>query len=152
MRINELSTIDTLQNGDSLPLFDLSNGDTRKTSLSSLKSWLQENLSIQGTLEFSNQYSSPSSTDFSVQVTDGSQSIWLVLTPTAGFGAGTIVLPTVGNCINNQEILVNCTQSISTLTIDGNGATVTGEPSSISANGYFRLKFDSISNTWYRVG
>lgn len=98
------------------------------------------------------QYSAPSATGFSVQVTDGSDSIWLILTPTAGFAAGTIVLPALANCVDKQEVLVNCTQAVTTLTVSGNGATVTGAPTTLAANAFFRLRFDDVANVWYRVG
>lgn len=98
------------------------------------------------------QYSAPSATGFSVSITDGSDSIRLILTPVAGYAAGTIVLPAVGNAIDGQEVLVNCTQVVTTLTISGNGATVTGAPTTLAANAYFRLRFDAVTDTWYRVG
>lgn len=98
------------------------------------------------------QYEAPSATGFSVQITDGSDSIWLRLTPTAGFAAGTIVMPASSNAIENQEVLINCTQIVTTLTMDGNGATVTGAPTTLAAaNAFFTLKFDSVTTTWYRV-
>jgi hypothetical protein len=62
------------------------------------------------------------------------------------------VLPLLANCVDKQEILVNCTQAITTLTVNGNGATVTGAPTTLSANGFFRLRFDGLANVWYRVG
>lgn len=98
------------------------------------------------------QYAAPSATGFSVSITDGPDSVWLILTPVAGYAAGTIVLPAVGNCLDHQEVLVNCTQSVTTLTIDDNGATVTGAPTTLAANAYFRLRFDAVTDTWYRVG
>jgi hypothetical protein len=47
---------------------------------------------------------------------------------------------------------VNCTQSVGTLTINGNGGNVIGAPSSLAANGFFLLKFEPILKNWYRVG
>jgi hypothetical protein len=106
-----------------------------------------------GQPQFTTQYAAPSSTGFSVQVTDGDDNIHLILTPTAGFAAGTIVLPAFSNAVDKQEVLVNCTQQITTLTINGNGAlAVTGEPLSMGADDFFRLKYDLPSNTWYRIG
>jgi hypothetical protein len=98
------------------------------------------------------QYAAPSATGFSVAITDSSASIWLVLTPTAGFAAGTLVLPAVAKCIDKQEILVNSTQSITTLTITANGSTVTGAPATMAANAFFTLRFEAVTDTWYRVG
>ena len=98
------------------------------------------------------QYSAPSATGFSVTVAEPSKSSWLVLTPAAGYAAGTIVLPPVAGVIEGQELLVNCTQSVATLTINGNGGNVIGAPASLAANGFFTLKFEPILKNWYRVG
>jgi hypothetical protein len=76
----------------------------------------------------------------------------LILLPTGAFAAGTLVLPLLANCVDKQEVLVNCTQAVSSLTINGNGATVTGAPTSLSTNGFFRLRFDGLAKVWYRVG
>jgi hypothetical protein len=98
------------------------------------------------------QYSSPSSTGFSVQVNNASSSLFLLLTPTGAFAAGTLVLPVQANCIARQEILVFCAQAVTTLTINGNGSTVLGAPTTLAANGFFRLRFDNVNKIWYRVG
>ena len=77
----------------------------------------------------------------------------MILTPLAGYATGTIVLPAVGNIVDKQEVIVNTTQAVTTLTVDGNGAVaVTGEPSGLAANDFFRLKYDLTVQTWYRVG
>ena len=98
------------------------------------------------------QYAAPVATGFTVAITDSSASVWLVLTPAAGYAAGTITMPAVANCVENQEVLVNCTQSVATLTVAGNGGTVIGAPASLSANGFFRLRFEPVLKIWYRVG
>lgn len=151
--INRLTAVDALQAGDSVPLYDTSNGDARKASISVLLAFMQANLDFSPADLYTTQYSAPSATGFSVSITDGDDSIHLILTPTAGFAAGTIVLPSVASAVNKQEVLVNCTQAVTTLTIDGNGATaVTGEPTTLAANDFFRLKYDAPTSTWYRVG
>jgi hypothetical protein len=59
----------------------------------------------------------------------------------------------VATVVDKQEVLVNCTQQVTALTVNGNGAVaVTGEPASLGADDYFRLKYDAIMRTWYRVG
>lgn len=98
------------------------------------------------------QYFAPSATGWSVPVDSESTSVWLIITPTAGFAAGTITLPAVANAVEGQEILVNCTQSVAALTISGNGGNVIGAPASLAANGFFLLKFEPILKNWYRVG
>lgn len=147
--INQLSSVDSVVAGDQVPIYAPNQGDARKASMSTIRTFMQEGLVTSG---FVSQYAAPSATGFSVQITDGSDNIWLILTPVAGYAAGTIVLPALTNCVDGQELLVNCTQSVGTLTVSGNGATVTGAPTSLAANGFFRLKFDDVANVWYRVG
>ncbi len=97
------------------------------------------------------EYASPSSTGFTVNINDSYESVWLILQPTGTLAAGTIKLPSSGNVIDNQQVIVNSTNEVTTLTIDGNGSTVTGEPSTIAANGYFTLRYNSTLTSWYRV-
>lgn len=152
--INQLSSLDTLASGDQFPVYDQSNGDARKTALSVLLQYMQDNLTFpSGMPAFTTQYAAPSSSGFNVQITNGDDNIHLILTPTAGYAAGTITLPAVGNVVDKQMVMVNCTQQVTTLTINGNGAVaVTGEPSSLAADDYFTLKYDATMQTWYRVG
>lgn len=147
--INQLSQIDQLTLADLLVVYDSSNSDARKASITQLNDLLQENLDVQD--DKLTQYSAPSSTGFTVNV-QAEGSTWLVLTPTGAFAAGTIVLPPVSGVQDRQELLVNCTQAVTTLTVSGNGATVTGAPTTLSANAFFRLRFDQPSSVWYRVG
>jgi len=108
---------------------------------------------ITQSLSYTTQYASPAASAFSVSINELATNVHLILTPTAGFAAGTIVLPAVANCFDKMVILVNCTQQITALTIDGNCATaVTGEPTSMGADDFFTLKFDLTTTTWYRVG
>jgi hypothetical protein len=149
-QINQLSAVDQVQSGDQIPIYSSANGDARKASLALLKTFFQEGLTSSD--DKITQYSAPSATGFSVQIDNSSNSTWLVLTPTASFAAGTLVLPSNSNCVDRQEILVNCTQAVTTLTINGNGSTVTGAPTTLAANAFFRLRFDAVTETWYRVG
>ena len=150
--INELSAMDSLSGGDQLAVYDASNGDARKSSLTLLKEWLEDNLSLTNAGQPNTQYASPSATAFSVQITDADDSIHLILTPTGTFADGTIVLPAVASAVDKQTVLVNSTQIVTTLVVDGNGAVaVTGEPATLAANDFFTLKYDALTQTWYRV-
>lgn len=150
-RFNQLTRTDTVSAGDILAVFVQNDGDPRGAAISVLQEYLQENLNFQ-TEEFTTQYASPSSTGFSVSILDSSANVHLILTPTAGFADGTIVLPLRTNLVDKQEFLLNCTQAVTTLTINGNGATVTGAPTTLAADAFFRLKYDLNSNVWFRVG
>jgi len=148
--INQLSAVDQVVSSDQIPIYSSEQGDARKASLAVIAAFVQSLITASD--DKLTQYAAPSATGFSVQVNNDSDSVWLVLTPTGAFAAGTLILPALASCVDRQEILVNCTQTITTLTINGNGSTVTGAPTTLAANGYFRLRFDAVTKTWYRVG
>lgn len=152
MAINNLSSTDEVAAGDQVPIYSAAAGGDRKVPLSVLIACIQSLLTAATTEE--TQYASPNATGFSVTIaptTDGN-SVFLLLTPLAGYAAGTIVLPALAECIDGQELIVTCTQIVTALTVDGNGATVNGAPTGLTANGFFRLRFDGVNASWYRVG
>lgn len=135
-----------LADADLITIYDDSAAAVRSLTAALLADYTQKKY-------FSMQYASPSASGFSVAITNSAANTHLILTPTAGFAAGTIVLPAIANVVDKQEILVNCTQQVVSLTVDGNGAgAVTGEPSSLGADDFFRLKYDATTDAWYRVG
>lgn len=99
------------------------------------------------------EYSAPQSTGFSATIatTDGSN-VWLVLTPAAGYANGIINLPSALNSVTSQEVKVNCTKAVTTLDVVSSGSSVVGHPTTLSANGYFTMKYEPVLKTWYRVG
>lgn len=155
--INQLTAVSTVQAGDLLPVFSTSNGDARKAAISVLQRYMQQNLTLTDPGAFAayqTQYAAPAATGFSIQVSDNDDNTHLILTPVAGYAAGTIVLPLSSNLIDKQEFLFNATQDVTALTINGNGAMLFGiaSPLGVTAGDYFRLKYDLPGNTWYRVG
>lgn len=140
----------SVEDGDQLPFFSTSNGSSRRVAASALKAYCQEGVTAND--DKLTQYSSPSATGFSVQVNNASNSVFLLLTPAGTLATGTIVLPLQANCIDRQEILTHSTQTITTLTINGNGSALSGAPTTITAGGFFRLRFDNVNKIWYRVG
>jgi len=133
---------------DSLPFYSASAGADRRTSLSQLAEVMQSLLSVAGPVQ---QFYAPSATGFSVTIAPATAGewVWLILTPVAGYAAGTIVMPAAP--VDGQEVVVNTTQSVTTLTVSGNGATVTGAPSTLAANAFFRMKYCAVLSTWYRI-
>jgi hypothetical protein len=148
--INQLSAVDSVVSSDQVPIYSSGQGDARKASMSVIKSFVLAGATTSD--DKISQYAAPSATGFTVTVNNSSDSVWLILTPLAGYAAGTLVLPAVANCVDRQEILFNTTQAVTTLTINANGATVIGAPTTLAANAFFRLRFDDVLNTWYRVG
>jgi hypothetical protein len=150
--INNLTALDTLSTGDLIPVWSGGNGDTRRISLATLAAYLQTLLQAAG--DYITQYAAPSATGFNVAVSPptAGANTFLLLTPAAGYAAGTITLPAQASCVDGQELLCTCTQSVTTLTIAGNGSTLNGAPTTIAANGFFNLRFDGVFKAWYRVG
>jgi hypothetical protein len=142
--IYQLSGAEIIEDGDQFVIFSLTNGDTRKVSTAVLLAYINEKV-VPGSLE--TQYAAPSATGFSVTV---SANTHLLLTPVAGYAAGTIILP--AGPTDRDEFLCNSTQAVTTLTINGNGKGVVGGPATLAANAFFRLKYDGVVGNWYRIG
>ena len=148
--INQLSAINSVSSGDLIPVYSSTNGDARKASMSVISDYVASQITASD--DMITQYAGPNATGFSVQVVNDALSIWLILTPLAAYAAGTLILPSVSNCADRQRILVNSTQAVTALTVNGNGSTVVGAPTTLAANAFFRLRFDRVMLTWYRVG
>jgi len=133
---------------DLMAVWDSVNSTTRNTSLSSLLTLIQANLTSS---KAAVQYEAPNATGFSLIVnsTDGTDR-HLLIVPAAGYDAGTIVLPSTG-LVDKQTVLVTCTQAVTTLTITS-AKTLYGEPAALSADDFFTLKYDITFDSWYRVG
>lgn len=153
---NQLTRASDVSAGDLVIFFSTDNGDTRAAAMSVLLAYMQANLTFASNfVDYITQYSAPAATGFNVTITDGADddtNVHLILTPLAGYAAGTVTLPLSTSVVDKQEVLVNCTQAVTTLTVAGNGATVTGAPTTLAANAFFRLKYDAVLSTWYRVG
>lgn len=150
--MGNLSQASDVAAGDWLVLWKTSQGDYRGVSLTDFLTYLATAFHV-GRPEALTQYAAPSATGFSVSITVGDDDVHLILTPAAGYAAGTIVLPPVAGLRDKQEVTVNCTQAVTTLTVNGNGAVaVTGAPTTLAANAYFKMCYDALTSTWYRIG
>ena len=151
--INQLSAASAVVAADLVPIYSSTNGDARKASMSVIAAYIQTLLTAAGSEQ--TQYFSPNASAFAVTVspTTIGGGVYLLMTPTAGFAAGTITLPPKADCKDGQQVLVSCTQAVTALTVSGNGATaVNGAPTALTANAFFRLRYDAISASWFRVG
>ena len=144
--INQLNAVDSPGNGDLIALYVQQSGDVRKISVYNLAQYVLGLLTASDKVK---QYSAPTTTGFSVTISD--KNTWLILTPTGTLAAGTIVLPDASLLNDGSELLCNSTQTVTTLTINANGSSAVGMPTTIAAGGFFRLKFDKATSTWYRV-
>jgi len=154
-QINKLSAVDEVTGSDLLAIWQSANSDTRKASINQLLTFMQANITFPaaGKAEYTKQYNAPNATGFNVQVTDTGDNTWLILTPDAGYAAGTITLPALANLADDQEILIFTTQQVTTLTIALNGASaIKGEPNALGADDHLKLKYDALNKIWYRIG
>ena len=151
IQINQL-TATTPGASQSLPVYDPAKGDSRRFSLADLLTWIQANTAA-GVQEPNTQYSAPVDGG-TILVDDNDEDTHLIITPAAALVIGlTITLPAMGNLRDKQRLIVNCTQDVAALAINGNGATVgTGAPIALLADDYFTLKYDATLNVWYRIG
>lgn len=151
--IPQLSATDQLTAGDLLPVYVQANGDARKASMTRVLDFVQSNLVFPaaGIEQFVVQYATPNASGFSVSLQANDNNQWLILSPTGPFAAGTIVFPAPAVLVDGQEIIISCTQTVTTLTLNGNGATVFGAVPTITSYAAFRYKYNALVNGWYRL-
>jgi hypothetical protein len=149
--INQLSAVDSVTGGDQVLIYSSGNGDARKASMTTLATFFTEQVTPPP--DTMTQYAAPNASGFSVTIAPAvpGNSVWLLLTPTGAFAAGTVVLPALASAVHGQEVEVTSTTAITALTVSGNGATVNGAPTTMAANAFFRLRFDGVFNAWFRI-
>jgi hypothetical protein len=145
--INQLTAVDTVTASDLIPIWSSTDGDARKTSAYTLKTYLTGGVSVNDGLV--TQTASPAATAFNISVTVAGT--WLIITPVAVYATGTITLPFFGDVEGGQIVQVNCSQAVTALTVNGNGASVIGAPTTLTANSFFTLRYRADTLAWYRV-
>lgn len=147
--INSLNSLDSISDSDNFVVYSTKNADARKISAFNLSEYLQSKItSIDDKIT---QYYAPSTFGFNFQIVDSTESVWAIMTPSGDLSSGTITLPNSLKCKDKQEILIICTKAITSLIVDGNGSSVIGAPTSLTANQSFRLRFDGVTKTWYNI-
>lgn len=146
--INQLSAVTSVVASDLLPLYSSANGDARKASMSVVLDFIEANF---GSPEFTTIINAPTSSGFNILLAAATSNLWLIINPTGPFAAGTITLPPVASCYDGQQIIVTSSQSITTLTLAGNGATLVGAPAALGIGGFFALRFNKLQGAWYCV-
>ena len=142
---------DNPTSADQCLIWDSENSDWRLTTLSDVFSLFNESF-LNVILEPDSQYAAPAVTGFDVQINANNRDTHLILTPASTLAEGTITLPTPANLRDKQLLICNCTQQVTALTIEGNGAAaVNGGPTALGADDFFTLKYDATLNTWNRI-
>ena len=147
--INQLSQMAQVSGADLLPIYSSQNGDARKLSISGLLAYFQQQFAAP-TLA-TNTY--VPTTGFSIAVpTPVAQQQWMLLQPAGTLASGTIVLPLNTATPDGTEVLVTSTQIITTFALSLNGAAAAnGAPTTLAANGFFRMRYVQANNAWYRI-
>lgn len=147
--IYQLPLVSQVSAGDQLPVYTPNNGDARRLPISELLRFFQQQFASP---TFATQAVTPT-TGFSIAVQQVSSNTWLLLTPAGTLATGTITLPLNSVTPDGQELLVTSTQVITTLSVSLNGAAAAnGFPTTLAANGFFKMRFYQPANSWYRVG
>lgn len=142
-KINELAAVDAVSDGDQFAIWSTVNGDSRRAPASVVKAYVSGGARVLATA-----YASPSASGFTVTLT-GTGDVWLVMTPSAGYAAGAIVMPPAP--VDRQLVTVSCSQAVTALTVSA-ADTVRGAPTALTANGFFSMRFEDVTNVWVRVG
>jgi len=146
--INRLSSVDALQPGDLIPVWDGSNGDTRKASLTTLLAFIESNFADP---DYSTRIVAPTTDYFTVDIGATGDSIWMIVNPVLNFTTGTITLPSTAYAVNDQEITVVFTAAVVNFSITSSGATVLGAPATINNYDSFRVRYNASQQTWYTL-
>jgi hypothetical protein len=146
--INRLSSVDALQPGDLIPVWDTSNGDPRKASLGTLLGFIEANYADP---DYETRVLTPLEDFFTVTAGNTGTSLWLIINPVTAFTTGTLQLPPASSATNDQEITVVFTAGVTDLTVASAGATVLGAPIRIGAYDSFRVRYNAGQLKWYTL-
>jgi hypothetical protein len=147
MNIDDLSQAKTLTDQHEIVVFDQANRATRKATVEQLAFAVRQ--VIEGEPD-DTAYALNASTVTALPAAPGAD-IWAQITLPATAPTLTVILPGIDDRAHGQEVLVTVTQTVTALTINANGAALSGAPTTASPTAPFRLKYDLISNTWYRI-
>ena len=146
-----LSNTDRVGPCDSVVIWSGDNGDFRGVPIDVLIKLLKESLQGGETSSLYIQHFNPNA-NFTLNIENHEVGTYLILNPSVSMATGSIKLPERYDVTDGQVVLVACSQQVTNFSVDGNNALVIGAPNTLAANGFFKLKYDKLSNTWYRVG
>jgi len=144
--INQLSEATSLSSGDKIPIYSNAQGDARKASLATLLQFIEDSFVNP---EFTTIINAPTASGFTLDVSAQTTNIWMIVNPTGPFAAGTVRLPAPSDCFDGQELILCTTQLITAFTLNGNGATLVGQPTSLGAGAFFTIRYNASQTTWY---
>jgi hypothetical protein len=147
--INQLPLLMVASPGDQIPVYTPNNGDARRLPIGALLAYFQQNFASP-TLA-TNVYTP--GTGFNLAVpTPVSQQQWMLIQPAGTLATGTVTLPLNTGTPDGTEVLITTTQQITAFTLGANGASALyGDPTTLAAEDFFRMRFVQATNSWYRI-
>ena len=147
--INQLPVLSQLSSGDQFAVYNTANGDARRVSVNALLTYFQQ--SFASPTMAVNLYTP--GTGFNIALpTPATASMWALLQPAGTLASGTVVLPLNTATPDGTEVLITTTQQITAFTLGLNGAAAAfGDPTTLAAEDFFRMRFVQATNSWYRI-
>jgi hypothetical protein len=147
--INQLPLLTVASPGDQIPVYTPNNGDARRLPIGALLAYFQQTFASP-TLA-TNVYTP--GTGFNLAVpTPVAQQQWMLIQPAGTLATGTVTLPLNTQTPDGTEVLVTTTQQITAFTLALNGAAAAyGDPATLAAEDFFRMRFVQATNSWYRI-
>lgn len=148
-QINQLPLLAQVSPGDQVPVYSPNNGDARRLPISQLLQYFQQTFASP-TLA-TNVYTP--GTGFNLAVpTPVAQQQWMLIQPAGTLATGTVTLPLNTQTPDGTEVLITTTQQITAFTLGANGASqLYGDPTTLAAEDFFRMRFVQATNSWYRI-
>jgi hypothetical protein len=147
--IYQLPLLSQASAGDQLAVYAPNTGDARRLPMSALLTFFQQ------------QFASPTmatnlytpGTGFNIAApTPVSQQQWILIQPAGTLATGTVTLPLNTSTPDGTEILITTTQQVTAFTLALNGAAAAyGDPATLAAEDFFRMRFYQATNSWYRI-
>jgi hypothetical protein len=147
--INQLPLLAFPSPGDQIPVYTPNNGDARRLPIGALLQYFQQTFAAPS---LATSIATPG-TGFNITVpTPVSQQQWMLLQPAGTLATGTITLPLNTQTPDGTEVLITTTQQITSFTLALNGASAAyGDPATLAAEDFFRMRFVQSLNSWYRI-
>jgi hypothetical protein len=148
-QIYQLPLLAQVSPGDQVPIYSPNNGDARRLPISALLAYFQQTFASP-TLA-TNVYTP--GTGFNLAVpTPVAQQQWMLIQPAGTLATGTVTLPLNTGTPDGTEVLITTTQQITAFTLALNGAAAAyGDPTTLAAEDFFRMRFVQATNSWYRI-
>jgi hypothetical protein len=138
----------SVSSGDQLPIYSPNNGDARRVSIGALLDYFEQTFASPTTA--TNIYTPGTGFNIAVPTPTGPQ--WILIQPAGTLATGTVTLPLNTITPDGTEVLITTTQQITTFTLAANGAShVYGDPSTLAAEDFFKMRFVQSTNSWYRI-